>query len=322
MPAPESFQAFFFLRQDERGLGPIVDALRPLRMNGTLRSTIHIGNDYKVLAATGRFPTDDVEGRGLIDRAAMERLRRKLGIGCWNGSGGLYGTRIQVREARSQLRRALSGKVDRLQFVDDRLLRLMGRFAKPFRLIIGWDVSRILNVLEPVYNLMKGVPTDAMMASVYWRKEAGVPAQIDPDHDGCGLLWCSPVLPNTGAHATEVTQLATTVLLKHGFEPQLSLSLATERTAICVISMGYDRTVPGEDDRAIECHRSLMERLLSHGYPPYRFDIGSMGREEDDAVYGATLRALKNALDPNGILAPGRYSSATALAESRAAALR
>src|SRR4029450_6147476 len=116
------------------------------------------------------------------------------------GSGGLYGTRSQVREARSQLRRALSGKVDRLQFVDDRLLRLMGRFAKPFRLIIGWDVSRILNVLEPVYNLMKGVPTDSMMASTYWRKEAGVPAQIDPDQDGWGLLWCSPVLPNTGAH--------------------------------------------------------------------------------------------------------------------------
>src|SRR5205823_2405790 len=32
MPAPEKFQAFFFVCGDERGLAAVVDALRPLRM--------------------------------------------------------------------------------------------------------------------------------------------------------------------------------------------------------------------------------------------------------------------------------------------------
>ena len=105
-------------------------------------------------------------------------------------------------------------------------------------------------MLAPVYGLMKGVPTDAPMASAYWRKKSGIPADMDPDRDGCGLLWCSPVLPNTGAHAIEVTRLATEVLLDHGFEPQMSISLATERSAICVITISYDREVAGEDDRA------------------------------------------------------------------------
>ncbi len=31
---------------------------------------------------------------------------------------------------------------------------------------------------------------------------------------------------------------------------------------------------------------------------------------EEGNAYSQTLRALKQALDPNGILAPGRYSSA------------
>ena len=43
------------------------------------------------------------------------------------------------------------------------------------------------------------------MASAYWRKKTPPPADMDPDRDGCGLLWCSPVLPNTGAPRREVT---------------------------------------------------------------------------------------------------------------------
>jgi 4-cresol dehydrogenase (hydroxylating) flavoprotein subunit len=319
MPAPEAFQAFFFLCKDQQGLGPIVDALRPLRLNGTLRSVMHIGNDYKVLTGTGQYPWAEMNGRTPLDRIAMEGLRTRLNIGAWNGAGGLYGTRGQVREARAQVRKALRGKVDRLQFVDDRLLGIMRRFARPFRLVSGWDISRTLQVLAPVYGLMKGVPTESPMASAYWRKKTAVPRDMDPDRDGCGLLWCSPVLPNTGAHALEVTGLATGILLEHGFEPQMSLSLATERSAICVITISYDRDEPGEDARALECYRVLAETLVSHGYPPYRLTVGSMGYATPDDDYGALLRRLKAALDPGGILSPGRYVSTVSAAGEPAA---
>jgi 4-cresol dehydrogenase (hydroxylating) len=160
MPAPEHFEAFFFLCKKPDGLGAIVDALRPLRLNGTLRSTIHIGNDYKVLTATTQFPWHDASIEEPLRGAAMEKLRQSMSIGYWNGSGGLYGTRGQVREAKKQIKRALAGKVDRLQFVDDRLLKLMAKFSTPFRLLTGWDVSKTLKVLDPVYKLMKGVPTE------------------------------------------------------------------------------------------------------------------------------------------------------------------
>ncbi len=309
MPAPESFQAFFFQCNDEQGLGPIIDALRPLRLNGTLRSVMHIGNDYKVLAATSQYPWEQTGGRTPLDPSAMVELRRKLTIGSWTGSGGLYGTQAQVREARSQLRKALAGKVDRLRFVDDRLLGLMARFTKPFSVLTGWDVNRTVKAIAPVYGLLKGVPTESPLASAYWRKRTGVPAQMDPDRDGCGLLWCSPVVPNTGAHATEVTQLARDVLLKHGFEPQISISMATERSLFCVTTISYDRDVAGEDDRAAECYRALIEELLARGYPPYRLNVSSMHYSGPENAYAGVLREMKAAFDPNHILAPGRYES-------------
>src|SRR6185503_3085535 len=118
-------------------------------------------------------------------------------------------------------------------------------------------------VIEPVYNLLKGVPTDATLASAYWRKKIPVPAKPDPDRDGCGLLWCSPVVPSVGRDLEEVASVAQSTLLRHGFEPQMSVSLATDRSSICVITISYDRRVPGEDARAQACYEELSETLIA-----------------------------------------------------------
>lgn len=307
MPKPEHFEAFFFFCQQSDGLAAIVEALRPLRLNGTLRSTIHIGNDYKVLTATTQFPWSEPGVRAPLDAEAMSRLRAKMSFGVWNGSGGLYGTKAQVKDAKRQIRKALAGKVDRLRFVDDRLLSLLGRFAGPFRLLTGWDVSHTLRVMAPVYNLMKGVPTAAPLSSAYWRKKSAPPSRMDPDRDRCGLLWCSPVMPLSGSDVREVTDLTSRIVMAHGFEPQMSLSLTTERSATCVATISYDRDVPGEDQRALECYDVLTKELLARGYPPYRLNVRSMHHAHGAAGYDALLGRLKDALDPRHVLAPGRY---------------
>ena len=310
MPAPEYFQAYYFQCHDENGLGDIIDALRPLRLNGTIRSVVHVGNDYKVLSALRQYPWTETGGQTPLNAEVMKTMRREFSIGCWSGSGGLYGTRSQVRDARRQLRAALRGKVTRLAFIDDRRLHLITRFAKLFTLLTGWDLSRTIKLMIPLHALLKGVPTESSLASTYWRKKNPVPDRLDPDRDGCGLIWCSPVVPNTGAHASHVTELVKRVTLHHGFEPIVSLSLATERTIICIAAISYDRSVPGEDERALECHRTLTRELIERGYPPYRLNIRSMSDLHDGTEYTSVLRSLKSALDPNGILAPGRYAPA------------
>jgi 4-cresol dehydrogenase (hydroxylating) flavoprotein subunit len=312
MPAPEAFEAFFFTCATAEGLAPVIEAIRPLRMEGTLRSVMHIGNDYKVVAASGRYPWEEVEGRTPLGREEMTRLRSALGVGAWSGSGGLYGTPAHVKEAKRRLRHALAGKVDRIQFVNDRTLGILRRFPKAIGRLMRIDVAKTLAVLDPVYSLLKGVPTASPLASAYWRKKGGPPAMdLDPDRDGCGLLWCSPVLPNTGAAAAEVTTLASRVLLEHGFEPQMSISVATERMLVCVITISYDRDVAGEDERASACYRRLVQDLLGRGYPPYRLPVSSMDTVSDRSTFADTVAAIKAALDPGNIIAPGRYSSAT-----------
>lgn len=307
MPAPEYFQAYYFRCPSHDGLPALIDALRPLRMDSTIRSSSHIANDYKVLSALQQYPWDRVHGRTPLGPTEMTDFREELKIGAWNGSGALYGTRAQVREARRLLRRALAGKASRLEFLDDRKLRVASLFAKPYELISGWKLERMLAVLKPVFGLMKGIPTDHPLFSTYWRKRTPPPAQMDPDRDGCGLLWCSPVVPNQGRHAVEVSSLATELVLRHGYEPAISLTVLTERTIACIISIGFDRHVAGEDMRALACHRDLLQQLAQRGYHPYRLSVDAMSAMGPRNSYVDLLHGIKMTVDPTGILSPGRY---------------
>jgi 4-cresol dehydrogenase (hydroxylating) len=307
MPAPEYFQAYYFACEEPEALPALVDALRPLRLDHTIRGASHIANDYKVLSALEQYPWERAGGLTPLREPLMRELRRELKIGVWNGSGALYGTRAQVREARRLLRRALRGIASRLQFLDDRMLRMASAFAKPYELLTGWKLDRTLALLRPVYGLMKGIPTAHPLASTYWRKRTPPPDAMDPDRDGCGLLWASPVAPADGYHARELCTLASGILLEHGFEPMISLTMITERSLACVVSIAFDREAPGEDHRALDCYHDLMGQLASAGYYSYRLGLAAMAGREQPGAYSELLRDMKRMLDPAGILAPGRY---------------
>jgi 4-cresol dehydrogenase (hydroxylating) len=311
MPAPSYFQAFVFRCDKETQFAGILEALRELRLSGTLQSAVHIGNDYKVLGGLQQYPWFETNGKTPLLPAQMDKLRSELKIGVWNGSGGLYGTRTQVAEARRLLRTALRGKVNRLTFLDDRLLALSLRYAKPIRIFTGWDLSKTLTLLQPLYGLLKGVPTDSPLASAYWRKRIAPPAQMDPDRDGCGLLWFAPVLPATPQDVAAVRAVTVKVLLAAGFEPMISLTLINGRAISCVISISYDRAIPGEDQRAIDCYRQLAARVNEMGYYSYRLGIQSMTEMDSGDDYTALLQRLKSVIDPAGILSPGRYEAPT-----------
>jgi 4-cresol dehydrogenase (hydroxylating) flavoprotein subunit len=304
MPAPDCFEGFFFQCEAEEGLGSVVEGLRPLRLNGTLRSAVHIANDYKVLAGIRQFPWEE---SAPLSPKRMRVLRKEMKFCRWSGSGALYGTARQVAEAKRLLREALKGSVDKLQFLDERKLELAAHFQGVYKLLSGLDLSRTLTLIRPVFNLMRGVPTSQPLASAYWRKRFPVPADPNPDRDGCGLLWVAPVAPLRGVDAEKVRSIAEPLLLQHGFEPQISITLITERTLACVISIGYDRDVQGEDGRALDCYRALQIELAEAGYYAYRLGLAGMDMFTANSSYGQFLRTIKTAVDPAEILAPGRY---------------
>ena len=107
-----------------------------------------------------------------------------------------------------------------------------------------------------------------------------------------------------------LARLASSSLLEFGFEPMISLTLIGDRTVACVISIAYDRDVPGEDARAASCYAALQRSLSENGYQPYRLGIQSMDGQQPEDGFSQMLRAIKSTLDPLSVLAPGRYLAA------------
>jgi 4-cresol dehydrogenase (hydroxylating) len=308
MPKPDCFQAYLFSVDHDEQLESIVNALRPLRLNQTIKSALHIGNDYRILSSIQQYPWREAKGKTPLPPELLSQFSKKWDFGAWSGMGALYGTRTQVAEARKILRRALRGKVKVLRFVSERGLRLAERFQRPLQRITGRDIPRMLKMLRPVYNMLKGIPTDEMMASAYWRKRTAPPDPATPEKDGCGLIWTSALAPINGRHARTLADIAKKTVLEHGFEPGMTLTLLTERCMENIISVAYDRDVPGEDERAMACYRELIDRLSEHGYYPYRHGTHSL--PEPFQVHPATqqfLQQLRTSIDPHGVLAPGRY---------------
>lgn len=307
MPAPEKFEAFFIRCDRAEDLPLLVDGLRELRMQEVLRSSLHIGNDYKVLAGIRQYPWEETNGKTPLSGEQMAVFRKTLSFGQWNASGALYGTSAQIREAKRLIREAFRGTNGTLKFLNPRTLAMAKRFSGAFRMFKGWDISRAISLVEPVLGLMRGVPTTHSLGSAYWRKRAPVPADPDPDRDGCGLLWYAPVSPAEGRRVAELATLASETLLAFGFEPMISLTMLTARTVSCVISISYDRHIPQQDEQAMACYDELARRCTRGGYYPYRLGIQSMGQPETPDSYSELIKRLKAAVDPNGILAPNRY---------------
>ena len=146
----------------------------------------------------------------------------------------------------------------------------------------------------------------ASLAATSARGDAG--PTFDPLRAGAGTVWVSPVLPSTAEDLRRVGAIARPVLAAHGFEYQVTFSLISDRAAAAVMSICFDRSDAEETARAAAAHDALLRALLENGYVPYRGTDRALEilRGANPGFWRVASR-LKGALDPEGVLSPGRY---------------
>jgi len=313
MPRTPVVNHFLCHVDSDAALAAAVDALRPLRMDGTLRSVIHIGNDLRVLSGGMTFPREQVQKGARLPDELREAYRRKAGIGAWTISGALYGTAGQVAGARAAVRRALVPAGRRPIFLTPRRLafaQLAGRWlgSTPF----GRKLQAQAALGQSLMAMNQGVPDGRFLAGAYWRRPGGLPQgfpdRADPAQDGCGLLWVSPVLPMRGADVLAVMHLVVPIFQDAGFDLFATFSMLNERALGGVLTIAFDNSDAEETLRAQRCYQRLFSTLMESGYIPYRVGTQSMADLDPEGdSYWRLVRTLKQALDPDGILAPGRY---------------
>jgi FAD/FMN-containing dehydrogenase len=308
----ESMECFLFSLRDDALLAPAVDATRDILASlPGLVGGINLMNRHRVLAMTAPYPKDKLGMDGLMPEELLESMGKALQVFPWTGYGTLYGTRRTARAARAEIRRRLRGIASRLVFVSParaQQLAFLLRFVPgPLKARFAPAVSMVAKSLE----LVVGKPNQTALPLAYWRSgHPRDPAALNPARDGCGLAWFAPLVPIDGAAVRDYVEFTTATLRRHGLEPMITLTSVNERCFDSTVPLLFDPAKPAEVERARAAHRLLLDEALARGLAPYRVGVDTMDWLRASAPDHWTLvHRLKAALDPNDILAPGRYSA-------------
>jgi 4-cresol dehydrogenase (hydroxylating) len=303
IPEPAFFQIFELTLNDDTRLEKLVDALRQLKLTG-LRTSFVIGNDMRRISSRRQYPWAEMQGQTPLSSEMQQTLRAQHKIALWSGRGALYSASLEHGLAERQLlENTLGTIVDTLHFFDPMMDKIPSdELASQYP---NLNIKRLQSAFRK--GSLQGVPTRGGLPIPYWRKHTRS-ATMDIDADDCGFLWCLPAVPTKGQHVREAVTIIEETLRKYQFESNMALNIIDERNIYITCAIIYDRTIEKEDERAMACSDEMHQRLATAGYLPYRLGIHNMNAlppAQDD--YGFLLSQLKQALDPNNILAPGRY---------------
>lgn len=318
MPAPEDFCVVGFMLKEENDIAELIERLRPLRMDGTLKSVIHIGNDLRLVSMSQSYPFEEMERSVSLSMEKRKELARKHGIGFWSGTAGLYGSSDQVAADLKKIKKVLKGFKGLKNFVVFTEKRL-DMIKKAIGLLNHFGFAKELATLVEKatlgFELLKGKSPKTCVQGGLWRvKNQHSLAPIDstnPLDYNAGFYWISPVLPMQGLHIKNLISIVEPIFHRYGFDLQQTISMTTERALTSVMTISFDKKNEVESQKAKLCHDEVVQRLMTEGYIIYRAGNHTMKFvSEKNSTFHEFLSSVKNAIDPQQTISPGKYLSA------------
>ncbi|WP_345984540.1 FAD-binding oxidoreductase [Sulfurimonas sp. HSL-1656] len=274
MPEPPAYKPFCITFDKVEDVEKIVEVLRPLRIANIIPNAFTIASTlYEAAGVVSR--ADYVEGNRAITDAEIEKIKKDTGMGTWNVYAGLYGT----EEANE-----LNWKI------------IQSAVSANFKNVAFLTAAEMGD--DPIFtyraDLMRGYMTLQEFGLYNWR-------------GGGGSMWFAPVAPAEGKHTLNQSALAKKILNKYEFD-YVAEFIVGWRDMHHIVDLLYNRNDPEEMQRAHDCYAELVREFAAQGYGVYRTSSGFMDLVAE--TYGPEIhnvfQKIKRALDPKGILAPGK----------------
>ncbi|OJJ05940.1 hypothetical protein ASPVEDRAFT_199430 [Aspergillus versicolor CBS 583.65] len=289
-PQPSAFMSCVFNMPKFDDLEIMVDTLGLMRRNGVIPNVIWIGNIVEALCIRGRR-RDYWNGEGPIPDWRVKQLQEELKLGCWTARFGLYGPRRIVQAHFDEISEILKDKAPTGELIG--------------KLFTG-DNGGLLDAASVPFedgNVLVGVPSLISIPLMKWPlKDDNVGKAAHGDY--------APIIPSSGKRLLDWMRRAKTVFEASGLELMTDFFMH-ERHVVVTGMYSFDQHSPVEREAVHRLFHALHEEAKDKGYGMYRGHIQHMDLIADlndfnDHAYTRFVETLKDAIDPNGILAPGK----------------
>lgn len=207
----------------------------------------------------------------------IDEIAKKLNLGRWNFYGALYGP-APVREALWQVVKGAFSAIPGAKFY----------FPE--------DMPDN-EVLQIRHNTLQGIPSFSELSWVDWLPNGG-------------HLFFSPIAKVSGNDATAQYELTRRRSEEYGFDfiGTFVVGMREMHHIVCIV---YDRKNPEQRRKAHELISVLVDDAAKAGWGEYRTHLALMDQISgtynfNDNAQMKLNEKIKNALDPKGILAPGK----------------
>lgn len=294
MPEPEAYFTGKIFARRRRDLIPLVKVINALEHGGliglpTYDSPLATLNDPELVKLTAHAGVSDEELDGFA-------ARRNLPM--WDVTLPFYGPEETVKANWGYAKRLIGEAVEGVRFEDGLL----------FKYPMTAEAQKRVPEKRGIFDVSTGVPNMDGFSQGPARSRFN-PNPMD------GHMFFSPILPKTGEAALEATRVLNDVMAAMqipGLNPLFRLPQAQVfRSFMLVVGLPVSRSDPSVNERSIAIFQKAVKLCAAKGWAEYR--TPQIFADVISDVYsfnGHALRrfteTLKDAADPNGILAPGR----------------
>jgi 4-cresol dehydrogenase (hydroxylating) len=308
---PEKISVFFFALKNEASLEGAVLAIRKIKQELCANTgAINLMNTRRMLSMLEPFPSEHLNGQTVIDDATIAQLAKKHQLTQWAGFGAIYGNKSMAKVMEKIIRKTLKPFVARIHFISEKKIEMVrySRFLLPR--FYAKNLKPKLDMLSAAIKNISGHPSQVALPLAYWRssQKPDLTKVVNPAQDNCGLIWHAPLIPLTPTDIRKHVEIVNEVCPKYGVNPLITLTIFSGQCCDSTIPILFDRKNQVEEFKAKNCHQELIEKEGAEGYFPYRLGIDKMNQLIDpSAPCWKFAQALKKAVDPEQIIAPGRY---------------